>query len=139
MRRIEMLEAQVSDRDGLLAKLSRQQARLDRLECLARENEMLRAQMRGDRRAEHERERRPAQTGQRRPCRGHGVVHSRSECTMSPRGPGADTERGPRRDPDLGNTSPKGVTLHVPAAELENRLDELELALGLQPRPLRSH
>lgn len=53
LRRIEALEAKVGDRDGLLAKLSRQQARLDRLETLARENEILRAQVRGDQRRDH--------------------------------------------------------------------------------------
>jgi len=53
LRRIEVLEAKVDDRDGLLAKLSRQQARLDRLELLARENEILKAQMRGDQRREN--------------------------------------------------------------------------------------
>merc|ERR1719198_1638661 len=47
LRRIEALEAKVGDRDSLLAKLSRQQARLDRLESLARENEILKAHMRG--------------------------------------------------------------------------------------------
>lgn len=52
LRRIEALEAKVEDRDGLLAKLSRQQARLDRLETLARENEILKAQMRGEQRRE---------------------------------------------------------------------------------------
>lgn len=48
LRRIEVLEQKVVDRDGLLAKLTHQQARLDRLETLARENEMLKAQMRDD-------------------------------------------------------------------------------------------
>jgi len=48
LRRIEVLEQKVVDRDGLLAKLTHQQARLDRLESLARENEMLKAQMRDD-------------------------------------------------------------------------------------------
>lgn len=50
LRRIQALEAKVGDREALLAKLSRQQARLDRLENLARENEILKAQMRGDQR-----------------------------------------------------------------------------------------
>lgn len=50
LRRIEALEAKVGDRDGLLQRLSRQQARLDRLENLARENEILKAQMRGEHR-----------------------------------------------------------------------------------------
>jgi len=53
MKRIEMIEAKVVDRDGLVARLSRQQARLDKLEALARENDILRAQVRGEhRRAE---------------------------------------------------------------------------------------
>lgn len=46
LKRLEAIEAKVSGRDQLLAKLSKQQARLDRLEVLARENEMLRAQVR---------------------------------------------------------------------------------------------
>lgn len=48
LKRIEALEAKVVDRDGLLAKVTRQQARLDRLENLARENELLKAQMKGE-------------------------------------------------------------------------------------------
>eukprot|EP00927_Polykrikos_kofoidii_P003096 TRINITY_DN11222_c0_g1_i3.p1 TRINITY_DN11222_c0_g1~~TRINITY_DN11222_c0_g1_i3.p1 ORF type:complete len:768 (-),score=111.22 TRINITY_DN11222_c0_g1_i3:134-2437(-) len=49
MGRIEALEAKVVDRDGRIVKLSRQQARLDRLlETLARENELLKSQMQSE-------------------------------------------------------------------------------------------
>mmetsp|Transcript_68949 Transcript_68949/g.191986 ORF Transcript_68949/g.191986 Transcript_68949/m.191986 type:complete len:753 (+) Transcript_68949:124-2382(+) len=50
IKRIEALEAKVIDSEGLVTKLSRQQARLDRLEVLARENEVLRAKVRGEQR-----------------------------------------------------------------------------------------
>lgn len=50
LRRLEAIEAKVGDRCGLLEKLSKQQAQLDRLENLARENEQLRAQVRNDQR-----------------------------------------------------------------------------------------
>eukprot|EP00929_Paragymnodinium_shiwhaense_P121755 TRINITY_DN9411_c2_g1_i5.p1 TRINITY_DN9411_c2_g1~~TRINITY_DN9411_c2_g1_i5.p1 ORF type:complete len:419 (-),score=83.61 TRINITY_DN9411_c2_g1_i5:106-1362(-) len=44
-RRIEVLEAQVHDRDSLIQRLSDQQARLERLEALEQENQRLRAQV----------------------------------------------------------------------------------------------
>lgn len=63
LRRIQALEAKVGDREALLAKLSRQQARLDRLENLARENEILKAQMRGEQRRDNFSNQRPVAGG----------------------------------------------------------------------------
>eukprot|EP00931_Biecheleriopsis_adriatica_P027399 TRINITY_DN16493_c0_g1_i2.p1 TRINITY_DN16493_c0_g1~~TRINITY_DN16493_c0_g1_i2.p1 ORF type:complete len:719 (+),score=138.85 TRINITY_DN16493_c0_g1_i2:124-2157(+) len=45
LKRIAAIEAQVVDRNGLLAQISRQQEQLDRLETLAKENAALRAQV----------------------------------------------------------------------------------------------
>lgn len=45
LERIAALEAQVVDRHGLVAKINRQQEQLDRLESLAKENAVLKAQV----------------------------------------------------------------------------------------------
>lgn len=161
LRRIQALEAKVSDRDGLLEKLSRQQARLDRLECLAEENEMLRAQLR-------DRDLRAAKDTRARQCRtpqasgscasgnvkGEGALTPRDSAPVRRVSPPPCTDAAESTGEGLlfleslefgksdsaswhsvlKQSSPKATPPHgFCSSELENRLDELETALGLKP------
>jgi len=124
MDRIAQLEAQVSDRASLLARLNRQQAQLDRLEALAEENASLRTQLR----------RRGAAKGDTPPMSARGEL---------------SRERGAVETPTMARrfrTAPGEVQTHADApvvlttrsptegkvAMVEKTLAELEKALGLQ-------
>lgn len=128
MDRIAQLEAQVSDRATLLARLNCQQAQLDRLEALAEENASLRTQLR----------RRGAAKGDTPPMSARGEL---------------SRERGSVETPTMARrfrTAPGEVQTHADApvvltarsprpegkvAMVEKTLAELEKALGLQGQP----
>lgn len=194
LKRIEALEQKVVDRDGLVAKLTHQQARLDRLETLARENEILKAQMRGEQKRNSAGERgntskdlkrfgapgkfsTSAVGGQNRSDNGRsdktghdpsrelassrrvvsppadaepepeasssrttasGGLHQVTRSSSGIVSPGPPSDRAERAPPRRMVSAPQDYVPPpeakvVTASDLESRLEELELALGLQP------
>lgn len=153
LERIAALEAQVVDRHGLVAKINRQQEQLDRLETLAKENAILKAQV--------------AKAGKPAvPTRGAARRRAPGQTALTPWSPGpsaASPTQKARVGPELriamapqravpGRTVAKvmppqfteikGPGRHIapvpvplvppiPPGRLESRIDELEAALGL--------
>lgn len=126
--RIAALEAQVVDRHGLLAKIHQQQEQLDRLECLAKENAALKAQVAKARPARGRKTRGGGQT--LTPWCGPGLG-------LPSKAPELRTTREPaqRRQPvDGGRPDAQRLQVLPPqflAPKLETRIEELEEALGL--------
>ncbi|CAJ1356297.1 unnamed protein product [Effrenium voratum] len=135
--RIAALEAQVIDRKGLLQKISKQQEQLDRLESLAKENAMLKAQV----------ARKPSATALgaavstgrtaagRRWAEPNGLTLTPRR-TVSPKADGRVARCGsgdlrkPPASPQAALSAGQLVTA-MKASGLESRLEELEAALGL--------
>lgn len=111
LKRLEAIEAKVGDKEGLIQRLNQQQAQIDRLEAFAIENDRLRQQV------------------------GLGTISELSPKPVSPTSssPGRSrTATGQTNDQSpsvsAGNASTRSP---APKSELEHRLGELEIALGL--------